>query len=125
MASHQRSCERLRRQEPYQSCGEPALVTVDSGLVARVLHPERLFNAAEVTARPSPVPARPGVYGWYFSEVPPSVPTDQCHWLDGKALLYVGISPKAPPTNGRPASRQTLRNRPRTHYTGNAEGSTL
>ena len=25
-----------------------------------------LHTAAEVLARPSPVPARPGVYGWFF-----------------------------------------------------------
>ncbi|GAB3987304.1 hypothetical protein GCM10029978_105550 [Actinoallomurus acanthiterrae] len=40
-------------------------------------------------------------------------------------LLYVGISPKAPPTNGRTPSRQTIRTRVRYHYRGNAEGSTL
>ncbi|MBL7258272.1 hypothetical protein JKJ07_28590 [Actinoplanes sp. LDG1-01] len=40
-------------------------------------------------------------------------------------LLYVGISPKAPPTNGRAPSRQTIRSRIRNHYRGNAEGSAL
>jgi hypothetical protein len=40
-------------------------------------------------------------------------------------LLYTGISPKRPPTNGRPPSRQTLRHRIRYHFRGNAEGSTL
>jgi GIY-YIG catalytic domain len=40
-------------------------------------------------------------------------------------LLYAGISPRQPPRNGRPASQQTLRQRLRTHYAGNAEGSTL
>ncbi|RNL98558.1 hypothetical protein EFE23_13740 [Micromonospora solifontis] len=40
-------------------------------------------------------------------------------------LLYVGISPKAPPSNGRPPSRQTIRSRIRYHYRGNAAGSTL
>jgi hypothetical protein len=44
---------------------------------------------------------------------------------DGCTLLYGGIAPKAPPANGRPASRQTLRKRIRYHYTGNAAGSTL
>jgi hypothetical protein len=41
------------------------------------------------------------------------------------ALLYVGISPKEPPRNGRPGSRQTLASRIRYHFRGNAEGSTL
>lgn len=40
-------------------------------------------------------------------------------------LLYVGISPKAPPSNGGAPSRSTLRKRLQTHYRGNAEGSTL
>jgi hypothetical protein len=40
-------------------------------------------------------------------------------------MLYVGISPKASPKNGKPPSRQTLRSRVRYHYCGNAEGSTL
>jgi hypothetical protein len=39
-------------------------------------------------------------------------------------LLYVGISPKPPPSIGSP-SRQTLRTRIRYHFSGNAEGSTL
>jgi hypothetical protein len=45
--------------------------------------------------------------------------------VEGAVLLYVGISPKAPPADGRRTSRQTLRNRIRYHYGGNAEGSTL
>jgi hypothetical protein len=36
-----------------------------------------------------------------------------------------GISPKALPANGRAASRSTQRERLRSHYCGNAEGSTL
>jgi hypothetical protein len=38
--------------------------------------------------------------------------------------MYVGMSPKAPSLAG-PPSRSTLRKRIRTHYRGNAEGSTL
>jgi hypothetical protein len=48
-----------------------------------------------------------------------------CVTFDGLTLLYVGISPNAPPTNGKPPSSQTLKKRVRYHYTGNAEGSTL
>src|SRR5262249_17400710 len=39
--------------------------------------------------------------------------------------LYAGISPNRPPQNRRPTSKQTLRDRIKYHYTGNAEGSTL
>lgn len=75
--------------------------------------------------QPSPVPDRPGVYAWYFRQVPPGVDTTGCITVDGLALLYVGISPKEPPTNGRAPSRSSLRKRLRTHFGGNAAGSTL
>jgi len=71
------------------------------------------------------VPARPGVYAWYFREVPPSVPADGCHRHDSLPLLYVGISPSKPPSNGKPPSKQSLAKRVRYHFAGNAEGSTL
>lgn len=74
---------------------------------------------------PSPVPAAPGVYAWYFTAVPPEVPVENCHVVGGATLLYVGISPKRPPAGGGRASQQTLRTRIRYHYRGNAAGSTL
>jgi hypothetical protein len=40
-------------------------------------------------------------------------------------LLYVGISPSAPPANGKAVSKQSLWHRVRYHVRGNAEGSTL
>jgi GIY-YIG catalytic domain-containing protein len=83
-----------------------------------------LHTAAEVLARPSPVPARPGLYGWFFREIPTGIDAAGTFERDGLRLLYVGISPKAPPIGG-PASTQNLYKRIRYHYTGNAEGSTL
>ena len=50
---------------------------------------------------------------------------DQAVTVEGLTLLYIGISPKAPPLNGRSPSRQNLRTRIRYHMQGNAEGSTL
>src|SRR6476620_6502385 len=67
----------------------------------------------------------PGVYAWYFDQVPPGISATRCHRLGDRTLLYVGISPKEPPKNGAPESRQTLRSRLRTHFSGNAAGSTL
>lgn len=90
-----------------------------------LLRPEHLFQRAEVLTRPSPVPQSPGVYAWYFSELPTGIDGAGCHHVEGLTLLYVGISPKAPPENGRLPSQQTLRTRLRTHFGGNAEGSTL
>jgi hypothetical protein len=93
--------------------------------VERLLHPGRLYTASDIAGRPCPVPARPGVYAWYFTDPPPHVHSTACHQFAGRLLLYVGISPKAPPMNGRAPSRSTLRKRIQTHYFGNAEGSTL
>jgi hypothetical protein len=40
-------------------------------------------------------------------------------------LLYIGISPSAPPKNGKAPSSQSLQHRIQFHFSGNAEGSTL
>jgi hypothetical protein len=55
----------------------------------------------------------------------PLADATRCQRHGDRVLLYAGISPRRPPGNGRPPSRQDLRGRPRTHYLGNAEGSTL
>lgn len=86
---------------------------------------EELMSRAEVLSRPSPVPQAGGVYAWYFDEVPPGLDASACYVIDGWTLLYVGISPKEPPTNGRAPSTSTLRKRLQTHFAGNAAGSTL
>jgi hypothetical protein len=91
----------------------------------QLFQPERLWSRQEVLTTPSPVPRQPGVYAWYFREIPPHVPWVNCHRYGQHTLLYVGISPKAPPRNGAAPSRQKLFDRVRYHYRGNAEGSTL
>lgn len=90
-----------------------------------LLAPQKLWSRAEILRLPSPVPKRPGVYAWYFKQIPPGVAAANCISVNGLTLLYIGISPKAPPKNGRPASRQTLHSRLGYHMQGNAEGSTL
>ena len=94
-------------------------------LPPELLAPRRIWSRTEVLASPSPVPREPGVYAWYFRNVPPGVPTTDCHRFGDLALLYIGIAPKAPPMNGAPPSTQRLVDRVRYHYRGNAEGSTL
>lgn len=93
--------------------------------VPLLLTPDRLFNRSDVLSRPSPVPRRPGIYGWYFDAPIPFISSAGCHEAQRKKLLYVGISPKEPPLNGAKPSSQSLRSRLRTHYCGNAAGSTL
>jgi hypothetical protein len=39
-------------------------------LIDALLRPTHLFTRQEVLSKPWPVPARPGVYAWYFREVP-------------------------------------------------------
>jgi hypothetical protein len=93
------------------SFGEPDSSPLDSPLL----------SAAELAA----IPARHGVYAWWFDVVPDGVPVDGCLTRTGWTLLYVGISPKRPSANGRPPSRQNVRTRVGYHFRGNAEGSTL
>ena len=71
------------------------------------------------------MPRGPGVYAWYFDQLPPAVPEGPYHIFGDRQLLYVGISPKPPPKNGTPPSKQTVRHRLRYHCRGNAAGSTL
>ncbi len=87
--------------------------------------PSRLYSRSGILARPSPVPREPGLYAWYFRDVPPLVPIDGCIQVDGLTLLYVGICPSAPPRDGRSSKTRTLRDRVLDHMRGNASGSTL
>ena len=92
---------------------------------AALVRPDRVWSRAEVLGRPSPVPAVAGTYAWYFKQLPAAIDTTRCSSWAGLTLLYVGISPKAPPASGVGASRQHLRRRLRQHYALNAYGSTL
>jgi hypothetical protein len=92
---------------------------------AALVQPERVWSRAEVLGRPSPVPAVAGTYAWYFQQLPAAIDTTRCVSWSGLTLLYVGISPKAPPVSGVGTSRQNLRRRLRQHFALNAYGSTL
>ncbi|MDQ0825591.1 hypothetical protein QFZ60_001764 [Arthrobacter sp. B2I5] len=94
-------------------------------VITQLLMPARLYTREEVLERPSPVLKVPGIYAWYFDELPPGVDVRGCHTIPEGVLLYVGIAPKEPPRNGTRPSTQTLWHRIRYHYRGNAEGSTL
>jgi hypothetical protein len=88
----------------------------------------RPFTRAEVFTDPGPVPSMPGVQGWWFRAIPGNIDISGCEERDGLTLLYVGISPTAPPKSGKPPSTQDLRKRIRYHFGGgkaDAEGSTL
>lgn len=93
---------------------------VDASQVLTALRqPDRLYAPSEVLAGGDVVPRLPGVYGWYFSGLDCLVPVAECHEVQGRRLLYVGIAPS------RPSSSATLRSRIRQHLKSNASGSTL
>ena len=75
--------------------------------LADLLNPPRLWSRDDVLTTAC-VPRSAGVYASYFRDVPPLVPTKGCALRDQLTLLYADIAPKAPPTNGRPASERTL-----------------
>lgn len=112
----------LSRQTRHVAAGYAASML---SAVDEFLNASQLLSRDEVLTKPFPIPASPGVYGWWFDRIPAGAPTQNCAARDGSMLLYVGISPKAPPMNGKPPSKATLQSRVRYHYTGNAEGSTL
>lgn len=85
-------------------------------------YPEKTYSRTEVMSTPTPVPAVNGLYFWWFKQIPPGVPAKGCITYDDYTLLYVGISPDQ---RGKPNSRSNLRKRIKTHFSGNAAGSTL
>lgn len=98
--------------------------SADEDAVRLLLDDPDIHGAPELFNPGSPLPHAGGVYAIYVDVVPPGVTTQDCHVVDGRTLLYVGISPKAP-ADGHRRSRQTLYERIRYHYRGNAEASTL
>jgi hypothetical protein len=96
-----------------------------NGILDSLIHPSRVWSRQEVLAKPCPILKQPGVYAWYFREVPPCIVADGCIKYENLYLLYVGISPTSPRKNGKPPSGQTIYDRIRYHYNGNAAGSTL
>jgi hypothetical protein len=90
---------------------------------AGLLDPSHLYARSEVLQKPSPVPDVPASMRVLRSS-PPRVPTEGTHKRRGHFLLYVGIAPRKPPAGGQ-ASRRTLKDRLRQHYSLNAYGSTL
>ena len=96
------------------------IMTVERMLTA----PEHLHSRSDVLDRPSPVPRGFGVYAWYFREAPPRVPIEDVVRWQGLFLLYVGISPRTSPKDGR-SGRQWLRRRMREHMCRDASRSTL
>jgi hypothetical protein len=69
------------------------------------------YTRDEIFAEPSPVPAKSGVHGWWFRDIPGEIDVSGCEQRDGLTLLYVGVSPGPPRTDGKPQAPQDLRKR--------------
>jgi hypothetical protein len=93
--------------------------------ISGLIHPMKVYSRTDVINRPCPILRQPGIYAWYFKEIPLKVPTNGCTTFNNLTLLYIGISPKQPSQEGYSPSQQTLYDRIRYHYSGNAKGSTL
>lgn len=94
-------------------------------IVVRKAH-LKLWSRSDILSKQCHVPKEPGIYGWFFTEIPGSINTDRCLQLGSATLLYIGISPQRPALNGRPTrAGRNLEARIRYHHTGNASGSTL
>lgn len=87
--------------------------------ISKVLHPERLWTRPEIIAKPELVPRADGFYVWYFKNLEPHVPTQDCCKFESFRLLYVGIAPKDE------KSRSSLQDRIQNHVSGTACNSTV
>ncbi len=86
-----------------------------------IIEPGKYWSRTEILESPSPVPKKSGIYGWYFREIPPTVPIENCIRHENFTLLYVDIAPR----QGYKPTNQNLARRIRSHMRGNAYGSTL
>jgi hypothetical protein len=80
--------------------------------------PWKLFTLGDVLSKPSAAPDEPGIYAWWFDDLP-NVPLDDAVEQDGFRLAYIGIA------SYREGSRRTLRQRLRNHCKGHIATSTL
>ena len=61
------------------------------------LLPARTWRRDEVLSRPSPVPVKADVYGWWFDEMPVPIDVSNCCRLGDAVLLYTASVPSGRP----------------------------
>jgi len=97
-----------------------------SSIAEQLKHPQILVPGHQINDRSIKVPKVAGIYAWYFKTLPSQdIDFTNCWLQQGAYLLYVGISPRKPPANGKPPSKGTLRSRISSHMRGNSSSSTL
>ena len=96
--------------------------SLEKTMLDSIFSPAIVYSRLDLQESPRIIPAENGIYFWWIKSLPDIVPLDNCVKYDEYHLVYSGISPDK---KGKPNSKSTLRTRIRTHYFGNAEGSTL
>ncbi|AQA04215.1 hypothetical protein BVC93_19290 [Mycobacterium sp. MS1601] len=87
-----------------------------------------MYTRDQLFADKCPMPEQAGACGWWFREIPGDIDVSGCRQRDGWTLLYVGISPGPPRTDGKPQAVQDIRKRTRYHFGAggaSADGSPL
>ena len=96
--------------------------SLEKTMLDSIFSPAIVYSRLDLQETPRIIPAENGIYFWWIKSLPDIVPLDDCVKFGEYYLVYSGISPDK---KGKPNSKSTLRTRLRTHYFGNAEGSTL
>lgn len=91
-------------------------------MINSFLAPYIVYSRANLQDSQKLIPTENGIYFWWIKNLLDIVPLEGCIQLGEYYFVYSGISPDK---KGKPNSKSTLRTRLRTHYFGNAEGSTL
>lgn len=91
-------------------------------MINSFLTPHIVYSRSNLQESPKLIPTENGIYFWWIKNLPDIVPLEGCIQFGEYYLVYSGISPDK---KGKPNSKSTLKTRLRTHYFGNAEGSTL
>ncbi|UWR16303.1 GIY-YIG nuclease family protein [Sulfitobacter sp. M368] len=91
----------------------------------QVLEPAKLIRPADILVHIEEYAITHGLYGWWFDDSLPEVPSGGCREFDGKHLLYIGIAPPKDrpirPGSATPVKRRLWRN----HLRGSVRSSTL
>ena len=94
-----------------------------SAIVSSLCNPIALTSREAALRKDSPIPRCEGLYAWYFRNMPPVVPVEDCTHFEEYYLMYVGISPR------KEGGKGNLRKRIQTHFgktlSNNASRSTL
>ena len=72
---------------------DKATVSAVSRRLESITNPVVLYSRPDVLSTPSVLPTVPGIYAWFFEDIPGDIPVYDCVTKGPLTLLYVGISP--------------------------------